>query len=306
MKKGVIFGISLLIVIISIFQFASAVSDYCINPIVTDISPSSVGIDKEFTVGILLDNCGNFQPKTISMELIDVSPDIYVQEPLIRNIADTGFVGDRFLLYHMKTSTDIKPGSYYINYRVRYSGTGDASFLKEGNFSVDVIGDEAKLNIASAKTDPVIPREGDTVELTLRIENFGDGDANSIKIEAEHPFEGVKESFIGTLQSEEDGPAIFTFIADEKGEYEFPVNIYYEDDFGEHQTEMGLKLVVLRKKTEWFSILLIALILIAIIAFIFYYLKTKEDKEKIIEQILTKNHNNIEVKKEKKKSSRKK
>lgn len=282
---------------------------YCVVAEISDISPSSIGINEEFTVGIQIENCGDKAPEYISYELINPPIDIEIKEPLIINISNLYYGNsERFITYHMKTRTDAKPGKHVIKTRLSY---GDAQFslIKNDNITINVIGEEAKLNIASAKTEPVIPREGDTVELTLRIENFGDGDANSVKIETEHPFDGIKESFIGTLESNEDGPAVFVFVTNKAGEFEFPVNIYYEDDFGQHQTQSGLKIMVLKKKINWFNIILFVLVVAVIGAFVYYYFRTKEEKEKIVQQILKGNNHNTEVKEKKikrKKKSKKK
>ena len=303
MEKRGKFAIILFSLILMTSLYVSA-SSYCATAEVSDISPSSVGIDEEFTVGIHVENCGDKSPEYVSFELIDPPTDIIIKEPFVINISNLYYGNsERFITYHMRTTTDAKPSTHIIKTRLHY---GDAGFsiTKDYNITIDVLGNKAQLNIASAKTDPVIPREGDTVELTLRIENFGKGDANSIKVGADHDFEGAKEAFIGTLESDEDGPAVFVFVTRKAGEFEFPVNIYYEDDFGEHQTQLGLKVMILKKRTNWFNILLFVFILAMIIAFVFYYFKTKEEKEKIVEQILK--SNNKEIKKEKKNKSLKK
>lgn len=274
-----------LIALLFIVSFVSA-SDYCVNPTVSDISPSSVGINEEFTVGILLDNCGDLAPKSISFELKDVSPDIYVQEPLIREITDIGYVADRFLLYHMKTSENIKPGEYSFRYKVKYSGEGENVYSKEGYFQVNVIGDNAELSIASVKTDPVLPREKDKVELTLRIENFGDGTANAVKVWLEHPFAGIKESFIGTLESDEDGPAVFTFVVEKKGEYNLPVKISYKDDFGEKEVNTEINLYVSEGDSNFLWVLISLVIIGAFAGLVVYLFKVKKSKDKVIQQLL--------------------
>ena len=50
------------------------------------------------------------------------------------------------------------------------------------------------------KTTPALPMVGDSVELVMRVENFGEKEINSIKVNIDHPFEGNKETFIGTLK----------------------------------------------------------------------------------------------------------
>ena len=285
MRKGCGKIFLLFVGLIFFMNFISAV-EYCVKPTLTDISPSSVGIDEEFTVGILLENCGSLSPKTINFELKDISSEIYIREPLIKNISGINYAADRFLNYHMKTSSSIIPGTYYINYKIKYSGEGETITSDNGNFSITVIGDRAELNIASAKLKPVLPREKETVELTLRIENFGDGIANSIKVELNHSFLGAKESFIGTLESDEDGPAVFTFIAPKEGEYTIPVTITYEDDFGKQEFKTEIKIQIVKDGSKVIYVIISVIVLAVIGWLIFYALKIKQSKEKVIHQLL--------------------
>jgi len=186
----------------------------------------------------------------------------------------------------MKIDNEAKSGIHIIKTRLSYS-SGSVEIIKDEEISIDVIGDEAELSIASIKTFPVLPYKGETVELTLRIENFGDGTANAVKVYVNHSFEGIKESFIGTLDSDEDGPAVFTFIPKKAGDFEIPVKISYKDDFGDHEIRTKINLTILKKKTNW----LLILFLIAIVLFAFWgfrnYAKLKRTKNKIIHQLLS-------------------
>lgn len=289
--------IGLFLMIIFFLPFVNPLTaGLCANVEITDISPTSINIGEEFTVGILIDNCGTELPKDIRFELKDVSPFIEVKESLNKHIGELGFSNsDRFLIYHMKVSEDASPGKYRFNYRLNYD-----PIVTEGSFSVTVIGKKAELNIATFKTKPVLPYEGDVVELTLRIENFGKGIANSIKVSVEHPFQGIKDSFIGTLNPDEDGPATFTFIADKSGEFEFPVKISYEDDFGKKEIESNAGIIILKKKINWIGIASSILATILLVWFIIHYFRTKRKKDTIIQQLLEGKTNHHEVKKFKK------
>jgi uncharacterized membrane protein len=158
--------------------------------------------------------------------------------------------------------------------------------MKDYSINIEVIGDEAELSIASLKTNPVLPRKGETIELTMRIENTGDGTAKSVEVNLDHPFQGSKQSFIGALDSDEDGPAILTFIVDESGEFEFPVTISYKDDFGENEIKSNLKLNVLRKESNFGIIIFVIFILLVFVGGIYYFLKIKKSKDRIIKQLL--------------------
>jgi len=256
---------------------------YCVEAEIADISPSSVEIGEEFTVGVHIENCGDELPKNVSFEIIRLPSDINVKEPLMIEIPKIRYANsERFITYHMKISNQAKSGMYVIKIRLSYEDRE-----KEYNITINVIGDEAELSIASLKTEPVLPKKGDFVELTLRIENTGEGTAKSVEVYVNHSFQGLKQSFIGALDPDEDGPAVLTFIVDEAGEFEIPVKVSYKDDFGYNEVQTKINLTILKKKTNWFLIFF----LIALVLFAFWgfrnYSKLKRTKNKIIHQLLS-------------------
>lgn len=168
----------------------------------------------------------------------------------------------------------------------------------EYNITITVLDKKGSLNLASVKVDPVIPTVGDTVELTMRIENSGDRTINSIRVYADHPFKGVKEAFIGTLDPDEDGPAVLTFIADEAGEYEIPVTISYIGDFGEEQVETSINVIVLESESGAGTAVIVLLVLIVIGGLVYYNYRTKKSKDEIIKQLMEGSNNSAKNKEE--------
>jgi hypothetical protein len=158
--------------------------------------------------------------------------------------------------------------------------------MDEYDIKITVLDKKGTLNLASIKVDPVLPYMGDTVELTMRVENSGDRTINSIRVYADHPFKGLKESFIGTLDTNEDGPAVITFIADEAGEYEIPVTITYIDDFGEEQIHTKINIIVLEKNSGAGTAIIGLLVLVVIGGLVYYNYKTKKSKDEIIKQLM--------------------
>lgn len=262
----------------------------CVNAAVSDISPTSIRVGQEFTVGIQIENCGETLPRNVTFQITSLPTDLTIKEPLLTVIPRLEYAtSERFLLYHGKVGNSAKPGTYVIKTRLTYGSEGYA-VQKDLDVNVRVIGDEAKLNIASVKTSPVLPHRGDTVELILRIENFGEGTANSVRLRAEHPFQGIKESFIGTLDAGEDGPALFTFIADRAGEFGFPVTIHYRDDFGDNQQETEVNIIVLENETDYAGIAGGAAALLVIAALVFFHFRTRREKDRVIQQLLKGEH----------------
>ena len=293
MRKEILF----LFVILIVPTIIALDTGYCVTAEVSDISPSSIGIGAEFTVGVHIENCGDEMPEYVSFELLNPPTDITIKEPLIINISKLYYgSSERFITYHMKTTEDAQPGTHIIKTKLIYGGR-EFSITKNYEITFNVIGDKAELSIASLKTNPVLPREGETVELTLRIENTGDGTAKSVSVYADHPFQGLKQSFIGALDSDEDGPVVLTFIVDEAGEFEFPVTISYKDDFGDNEIKTMININVLKKESNAGAIIFAILVIAIFGGGIYYFIKTKKSKDKIIHQLLKGNNSGEKNKK---------
>jgi len=290
-KRGIILAIIFLFLLTSVSALDKG---YCVTAEISDISPSSIGIGKHFTIGIQIENCGNKMPEHVSFELINPPVDLEIKEPLVINISKLYYGNsERFIIYHVKTTEDAQAGTHVIKTRLSY-GENELSIIKNYNITFEVIGDKAELSIASIKSNPVLPVKGETVELTLRIENTGDGTAKSVEVYVNHPFQGLKQSFIGALDSDEDGPVVLTFIVDELGEFEFPVTISYYDDFGDNEIKTNVSLNVLKKKANIGGIIFTILIIAIIGGGIYYFLKTKKSKDKIIQQLLQGENSKLE------------
>ncbi|AKB37759.1 hypothetical protein MSSAC_3169 [Methanosarcina siciliae C2J] len=369
------------------------ISSYaCVNAELQEISPSSIGIDEEFTLGINLESCGTKTPEDVTFEIISIPSDIIVTENLVTKVSKLTYsTSERYLIYHMRTTPDAKPGPHLIKMKLTYANKpvetekyyeveirvigedaeprissvetspeyiyeGDTVDLRLGienygeaiaksvsvnldhdfkgiktssigtlglnesqtalfkfkanrsgefeipviieyeddfgkqkneyDINVTVLDKKGNLNLASVKVDPVLPYMGDTVELTMRIENSGDRTINSIRAYADHPFKGLKESFIGTLDPNEDGPAVITFIADQSGEYEIPVIITYSDDFGEEQIETKINLIVLETNGGAGRAAIVLLVLAVIGGLIYINYRTKKSKDEVIRQLM--------------------
>ncbi len=285
-KEGRLISIFFILITILTIGLCSSATDYCVSSEVSDISPSSIGINEEFTVGIQIENCGNDMPKIVSFELLNPPVDIEIKEPLIMNISNLYYGNsERFLIYHMKTTNDAQSGTHLIKTRLSY-GSEKNLRIRNYNITIDVIGDKAELSIASLKNDPILPRKGEVVELVARIENTGEGTAKSVEVYVDHPFKGSKQSFIGALDPDEDGPAVLTFIPDKVGEFEFPVIISYKDDYGNNEKKTNISFTVLKKESNIGAIIFAILIIAIFGAGIYYFIKTKKSKNKIIHQLL--------------------
>ncbi|MFA7562345.1 MAG: S-layer protein, partial [Methanoculleus sp.] len=136
----------------------------------------------------------------------------------------------------------------------------------------------AEMGVASIRTEPARIIAGDTVDLTIRLENTGTADADSIRATVDGlTFTGSKEAFLGTIEPGNDGPAIFSLEADEAGEFDYTLVIRYTDGYGEHTVRQALHLVVAgRSPVPAIAVAVVVLIVAAAVA-IYWYRRREEE-----------------------------
>ncbi|TRZ88802.1 MAG: hypothetical protein D4R88_06950 [Methanosarcinales archaeon] len=158
--------------------------------------------------------------------------------------------------------------SYSIPIKMEYKdengkNTSSASFV-----GVKVLGD-AELSIGNIKTEPQNPARGDLVTITMRLENSGNGDAKSVKVSLDLPFEGTKTAFLGKIKPDDDAPGVFTFYSTESGDIPYTASIDFEDDLGKRTVKEALTLNIRNTNKNGIVIPVIVVVLVAG-AFVFY------------------------------------
>jgi len=223
------------------------ISEECVTAELQGISPGSVKNDAEFTLGIDLEVCGGEIPENVTFAITSIPQDIIVIEDLVTRIPKLYYsTSERYVRYHMRTTPDAIPGPHVI--KMKLTNGKDISTTKHYEVEVRVIGEDAEPRISSVKTVPEYIYEGDSVDLRLGMENYGETIAKSVVVSLNHEFKGIKEATLGTLDLNGSQTALFKFKASKTGEFTIPVFIEYEDDFGKHKDEYEIKLTVLDKK----------------------------------------------------------
>ncbi len=128
------------------------------------------------------------------------------------------------------------------------------------SISLDIRG-EAELGIAALETAPARVMQGESLDLTIRIENTGTGNAKSVSARVDLPFSGIKEAFLGTIKPGNDAPAVFTIDAGSPGVYHYQVEVTYTDDWGTKTFSRNLEMTVYRNYGPWIA--LVAILILA-------------------------------------------
>jgi LPXTG-motif cell wall-anchored protein len=102
----------------------------------------------------------------------------------------------------------------------------------------------ATLDIAKKTTEPARIKESEPFAITLKIENTGTGDAKGVTARLESGFEGDTLAYLGEIKKDDYSNAIFTLDGTKSGKKTGTLLISYEDDFGRHEIQRELILIV--------------------------------------------------------------
>ena len=179
----------------------------------------------------------------------------------------------------MMFETDINAplGLQPVFVTIEYQNAARSMFRQVETVGIPIVG-RAEMGVASIRTEPSRVTAGDQVDLTIRIENTGTADAKSVRATIDDlDLSGTKEAFLGTIEPGNDGPAVFSLLADREGEFPYTLTIQYTDDYGAHTTRQPLNLVVAGSDTVPVIAIAAAVLIAVIVAAVFWYRRRKEE-----------------------------
>jgi len=165
-----------------------------------------------------------------------------------------------------------EPGIHDVAVAITYTMLDGSRRTDQAEVTADVRG-KADLAVSSLKTTPASIARGDRVELVVRVENAGTGDAKSTSATLEIPLHGTTKVFVGTIKPGNDAPAVFSLEADRAGEIPGILNVTYRDDFGTRFLEEPVTLRV--EESDATALVLVAVLALAAAGLGAYYLLTR-------------------------------
>ncbi|MCX9009560.1 MAG: hypothetical protein OIN66_00420 [Candidatus Methanoperedens sp.] len=131
----------------------------------------------------------------------------------------------------------------------------------------------ASLDIAKKTTEPARIKENEPFTLTIKIENTGTGDAKGVAARLESELGGDTLAYLGEIKKDDYSNAIFTLDGAVSGKKTGNLRISYEDDFGKHEVDKELILIVNGGDSK--SPIPVIIGLIAILAVVFLWKRRK-------------------------------
>ena len=250
------------------------------------IAPVEVVPGDDFKILVRLENTGS-----VTVNDIDVSYEIST-DPTAINLMPLGMTVQRvasikpgesvvveFPLRALKTAT-VK--AYKVGVGATYT-SGSTTSTESDVVAVDVIGRPA-MRLAGVQVDKDIIYTDQAFSLSVQLENIGTGDAKSVKVALrDGGMKGVLTSYIGTVEVDDTGSAIFDVLDSEAGSKKATALLAYEDSYGNLYTDsVEVEYFITQKATDYVTPV-IAVVVLAAIGF--WYWRGQSKKKRIAQLV---------------------
>jgi hypothetical protein len=234
---------------------------------------SQVEPGEVFKIQISLENVGDNEIKWLKVSmnpedkaLIPLSSD----SELIFKDMPRGSQKNSEIWFSLEKDASIK--NYPIDLELNYLDERGVEYNETKLVGIVASG-RANMDIAKKITEPARLMANQPFTLTIKIENTGTGDAKGVMARLESTLSGDNLAYLGEIKKDDYSNALFTLDADGSGKKTGVLHITYEDDFGKHEIQKDVIIVV--NPTESQNLLPLLIGIIAIAAIIFYIKRRK-------------------------------
>jgi hypothetical protein len=172
-------------------------------------SPSKIYPNTDVTLALALENTGLQDAKSIRIELLLPEEFSGEDSAFLGTIAEDGSKSATFDIKALKASA---PGTYTAKALITYTdGTGRAATVEEP-FNIFILDrGDVILEFSGKSTSPTKLMPGTDFTLSLQLENIGEQDAKSVRIELEvnGDLKGEFTSFVGEIEQDDVSTGVF-------------------------------------------------------------------------------------------------
>ena len=226
-----------------------------------------------FKIQISLENVGDNEIKWLKIRLnpedkalIPLSSD---SELIFKDIPP-GSQKNSEMWFSLEKDASVK--NYPIDLELNYLDERGVEYNETKIVGIVAAG-RANMDIAKKITEPARLIENQPFTLTIKIENTGTGDAKGVTARFESTLPGDNLAYLGEIKKDDYSNALFTLDADSSSKKTSVLHISYEDDFGKHEIQKDVIIVV--NPTESQNLLPLFMGIIVIAAIIFYVKRRK-------------------------------
>ncbi|MFC2174471.1 COG1361 S-layer family protein [archaeon] len=180
-----------------------------------------------------------------------------------------------FPLQALKTAT-VKP--YKVEVDAKYT-SGSTTNTESDEVAVEIRG-KPEMRLAGVQVDKDIVYVASPFSISIQLENVGSGDAKSVKtVLIDGGMDGVLTSYVGTVEVDDTGSAIFDVRDYAPGRKKITALITFEDAYGNDFSESVEVEYFVTAVTADYTMVVVLVVVVAGIGF--WYWRNKQKKKKI-------------------------
>ncbi|MDV2480765.1 S-layer protein [Methanoculleus sp. Wushi-C6] len=239
--------------------------------------PASVDPGDPFSITLTIVNEGQASAGDVAVRINTTSGALTLRDPENYYIPELRPGEASVLNLTFETDTAVPLGLTPVLVGIEYRSADLATFRQAATIGIPVVG-RAVMGIAAVRTEPARIAAGSTVDLTIRLENTGTANAESVRATVDEiPLPGTKEAFLGTIEPGNDAPAVFALEADRAGTFDYVLTIEYADDYGAHVTRQNLQMVVAERDPVPTIAAVAAVLIVAAAVLVLWRRRRKEE-----------------------------
>jgi hypothetical protein len=217
----------------------TGVTILAVNSITINGDPlSSVNPGDVFDLTVTLKNVGGNDIKWAKLNL-DTKNDYIIPINSSLSSSLTNLVSGSYARTTFNLSVDkkVEPQNQKMILTIEFEDSLGDQYTQTEQLGLRIVG-EPQLEIARKTTNPTSLQPGSDFTLTLKIENIGTADADSVKLELDSAFIGDNESYLGQIQIDDYANGVFYLNTGQaSGNVPCKLIITYIDSQGESKIE---------------------------------------------------------------------
>jgi len=203
-------------------------------------------IGEQIIVSADVENIGALEARNASVELSMIGSNTFsgfiVLSDTLKELGNIKVGESKKVVFELKASDAASPGLYTFSLKANCT---DCAGPKEQKFSLHLYGKPeviiSGIDYSIRSRDDKKITQGDSISLSVQLDNLGKESAKRtvVSIETDDSFIGAKSDYIGKIDAEDSGSAIFDLMVSEKAEigyHNFKIKITYLDELKQEQT----------------------------------------------------------------------
>lgn len=215
-----------------------------IKSVSVESNNSQIEPGEVFKISVLLENVGDNEIKWLRLslnpkdkELVPITSD---SERIFRDIAQ-GSTQESLFWFSLEKEASVR--NYPVDLVLKYMDERGIEYNETKLVGIVAAG-RGNLDIAKKTTEPSRIIEDRPFVLTVKIENTGTGDARGVSTSLESELSGDTLAYLGEIKKDDYSNAVFTIDGTKSGKKTAILKMTYEDDFGKHEVEKDIIVMI--------------------------------------------------------------